>query len=407
MALNDVSLTVYPGEIRGLIGENGSGKSTVTSIVAGMQECDSGAMTFQGQSWKPLSMIDALHKGIGMIVQESGTIPGITVAENIFLAESEKYKNKFGLINRKKMNADATRVMKNIGVNDVTGEMLMQKLDFQTRKLVEIAKVVMKEPQILVIDETSTALSHDGREILYDIMNEKMFSQENDTERTINKKDNKAKNEVLTYVRDYRVMTNLKYRLITNILIPLLAIFTSMLISCSKTVWAWIGVIVIVYDFYMMCEVVQDYFCFGCMCKKNAFGMHFLKTGFNGVRYFQNAVLVDILVRPIRIGITILIASIPFIKFGVNIWSIFDIIMISSIVSVGSLNIFRYMDLGMYIYLLALIVIFPAIAGSIAVLIYGAKIWFIAPVLAVVLVGVIAATYYHMMVRIRRSYVDV
>lgn len=177
VALNDVSLTVYPGEIRGLIGENGSGKSTVTSIVAGMQECDSGAMTFQGQSWKPLSMIDALHKGIGMIVQESGTILGITVAENIFLAESEKYKNKFGLINREKMNADATRVMKNIGVNDVTGEMLMQKLDFQTRKLVEIAKVVMKEPQILVIDETSTALSHDGREILYDIMNR--FRKEN------------------------------------------------------------------------------------------------------------------------------------------------------------------------------------------------------------------------------------
>lgn len=230
-------------------------------------------------------------------------------------------------------------------------------------------------------------------------MNEKMVSQEH--------KDYKAKNESLTYIRDYRVMTNLKYRLITNILIPLLAILASMLIACSKTVWAWIGVIAIVYDFYMMCEVVQDYFCFGCMCKKNAFGMHFLKTGFNGVRYFENAVLVDILVRPIRIGITVLIASIPFIKLGVNIWSIFDIIMISSIVSVGSLNIFRYMDLGMYIYLLALIVIFPAIAGSIAVLIYGGGMWFIAPVLAVVLVGVIAATYYHMMVRIRRSYVDV
>ena len=93
-------------------------------------------------------------------------------------------------------------------------------------------------------------------------MNEKMVSQEHDTERTINKKDNKAKNEVLTYIRDYRVMTNRKYRLITNILIPFLAIFTSMLIACSKTIWAWIGVIVIVYDFYMMCEVVQDYFCF-------------------------------------------------------------------------------------------------------------------------------------------------
>ena len=224
---------------------------------------------------------------------------------------------------------------------------------------------------------------------------------------SMNEKKVSQKHVVLTYIRDYRVMTNFKYRLITNILIPLLAILTSMLIACSKEVWVWIGVVVIIYDFYMMCEMVQDYFCFGCMCKKNAFGMHFLKTGFNGVRYFENAVLVDILIRPLRIGITILIASIPFIKFGVNIWSIFDIIMVSSIVSVGSLNIFRYMDLGMYIYVLALIVIFPAIAGSIAVLIYGAKMWFIAPVLAVVLVGVIAATYYHMLVRIRRSYVDV
>ena len=175
--MNNVSLTVYPGEIRGLIGENGSGKSTVTSIVAGMQPCDSGTMTFKGQDWKPLSMIDALHRGIGMIVQESGTIQGITVAENIFLAETEKYRNKLGLINRKKMNSDATAVMKNIGVNDVTGDMLMQKLDFQTRKLVEIAKVIMKEPQILVIDETSTALSHDGRQILYNIMNK--FRKEN------------------------------------------------------------------------------------------------------------------------------------------------------------------------------------------------------------------------------------
>ena len=75
-------------------------------------------------------------------------------------------------------------------------------------------------------------------------MNEKMVSQEHDTERTINRKDNKAKNEALTYIRDYRVMTNFKYRLITNILIPLLAIFTSMLIACSKTIWTWIGVIV-------------------------------------------------------------------------------------------------------------------------------------------------------------------
>ena len=89
-------------------------------------------------------------------------------------------------------------------------------------------------------------------------MNEKMFSQEHDTERTINKKDNKAKNEVLTYIRDYRVMSNLKYRLITNILIPLQAIFPLMQIAFTKTVGAWIGVILIVDDLYIMCEVAQD-----------------------------------------------------------------------------------------------------------------------------------------------------
>lgn len=97
---------------------------------------------------------------------------------------------------------------------------------------------------------------------------------------SMNEKKVSQKHVVLTYIRDYRVMTNFKYRLITNILIPLLAILTSMLIACSKEVWVWIGVVVIIYDFYMMCEVVQDYFCFGCMCKKNAFGMHFFKDRF-------------------------------------------------------------------------------------------------------------------------------
>ena len=117
IALKNVDLEVYPGEIRGLIGENGSGKSTISSIAAGMQKATSGRMTFKKQSWEPASMIDALQNGIGMVVQESGTISGVTVAENIFLAETERYKNRFGLINRRKMNADATEVMKKIGVN--------------------------------------------------------------------------------------------------------------------------------------------------------------------------------------------------------------------------------------------------------------------------------------------------
>lgn len=177
VALNTVDMNVYPGEIRGLIGENGSGKSTISTIAAGIQKCDEGEMIFQGARWTPHSMIDALQRGIGIIVQESGTIPGITVAENIFLAETDQFRRftgkngkKFGPIDRAAMNKAADAVMDNIGVGSVRGSMMMGALDFQTRKLVEIAKVVMKNPKILIVDETTTALSQDGRNALYRIM---------------------------------------------------------------------------------------------------------------------------------------------------------------------------------------------------------------------------------------------
>ena len=132
VALNRVSLDVYPGEIRGLIGENGSGKSTISSIAAGMQKANEGEMVFKDQPWNPGSMIEALQHGIGMIVQESGTIEGITVAENIFLAELDMFKNKLGLVNKKLMNQKADEAMAAIGVDHIKGGMPMAALDFQT-----------------------------------------------------------------------------------------------------------------------------------------------------------------------------------------------------------------------------------------------------------------------------------
>ena len=170
VALGDVDLNVYPGEIRGLIGENGSGKSTISSIAAGMQKADSGEMRYHGDSWNPVSMIDALSKGIGMIVQESGTIQGVSVAENLFLGETKQFPGPFGTIDRKAMNAKADEALQAIGVKNVSGATPMGALEFKTRKLVEIAKVVMKDPEILVVDETTTALSQEGRSILYTLM---------------------------------------------------------------------------------------------------------------------------------------------------------------------------------------------------------------------------------------------
>ncbi len=171
VALNDVSITVRRGEILGLIGENGSGKSTVTSIIAGMQKADGGEMLYEGREWHPSSMINALENGIGMIVQETGTVPGITVAENIFLGEIEQFKK--GVINRKQMMRKAGEILDSIGASHIKPQMITGALDLQDRKLIEIAKVMSKNPQILVVDETTTALSQIGRDIIYKIM-EKM-----------------------------------------------------------------------------------------------------------------------------------------------------------------------------------------------------------------------------------------
>lgn len=157
VALNDVSITVRRGEILGLIGENGSGKSTVTSIISGMQKADNGEMFYENKAWTPNSMIEALEHGIGMIVQETGTVPGITVAENIFLGEVNRFKTgkengKFGFISRKKMFREAKEILESIGASHIEPDMMTGMLDLQDRKLIEIAKVMSKNPQMLVVD---------------------------------------------------------------------------------------------------------------------------------------------------------------------------------------------------------------------------------------------------------------
>ena len=170
VALDHVDISADRGEILGLIGENGSGKSTVTSIYAGMQKCDEGEMFFEGKSWGPSSMTDALKNGVGMIVQENGTVPGISVAENIFLGETNEFMKGF-FVDRRKLIEDGQKALNDIGADHISASMITGMLDFQDRKLIEIAKVMAKDPKVLVVDETTTALSQKGRDIIYRIIN--------------------------------------------------------------------------------------------------------------------------------------------------------------------------------------------------------------------------------------------
>lgn len=170
IALKDVDFTLHRGEIRGLIGENGSGKSTIMSIASGMQPATSGEMLYKGQPWNPKTMLEAQEAGIAMILQESNTIPGVTVAENLF-AGREKEFSKYGFINMKKMYKAADEILIKFGITNFKGSTKIDSLGFETKKLIEIVRACEKNPEILVVDETTTALSFEGRVILYDIIN--------------------------------------------------------------------------------------------------------------------------------------------------------------------------------------------------------------------------------------------
>lgn len=172
IALKDVDFTLHRGEIRGLIGENGSGKSTIMSIASGMQPATSGQMIYKGEPWNPKTMLEAQNAGIAMILQEANTIPGVTVAENLF-AGREKEFSKFGFINMRKMYQAADEILRKFEVAEyIKGNTKIDALGFETRKLIEIIRAVEKNPEILVVDETTTALSLEGRNLLYKIIND-------------------------------------------------------------------------------------------------------------------------------------------------------------------------------------------------------------------------------------------
>ena len=169
VALNDVSFTLERGHVYGLIGENGSGKSTVSSIIAGMQTATKGDMVYEGKPWAPASMLEAQEHGIGMIVQEAGTIPNITVAENIFLGHEDMFKKGI-FIDRAGLTAAAQKLLDELEIKEFRASDRTGKLDMQMRKIVEIAKCMYWKPQLLIVDETSTALSLEGRMFLYKVM---------------------------------------------------------------------------------------------------------------------------------------------------------------------------------------------------------------------------------------------
>ncbi|MDW7755625.1 MAG: sugar ABC transporter ATP-binding protein [Brevefilum sp.] len=155
LALNNVSIDFFEGEVHALLGENGAGKSTLIKAVAGAIELDSGIIKINGHAYS--KMTPALSKGLGIevIYQEFNLVPTLSCAENIFLCE--KSENTV-LFSAKEIEKKAAKVLDQFDVN-INPRSLVQDLSIAEKQIVEIAKAVSKDVKLLIMDEPSAPLS--------------------------------------------------------------------------------------------------------------------------------------------------------------------------------------------------------------------------------------------------------
>ena len=111
-----------------------------------------------------------------MVTQEMGTLPGIKVADNIFLGREEMF-TQHGIVNRKQMYEAAKKAMEKVGITDIKPDAPISNYGLEDRKLIEVVRAIYNDPEIFIVDETTTALSQKGRDIIYRLI--RKFCDEN------------------------------------------------------------------------------------------------------------------------------------------------------------------------------------------------------------------------------------
>lgn len=167
-ALKGIDFELETGECVALLGENGAGKSTLIKVLGGALQPDEGTLEIEGEFRNFLKPMDSLDAGIAIIYQEFNLVPGLSAAENIFLGMEP---NDFGWV-RKGEQAERTRdAFSRIGAN-IQPEELCENLTVAEKQLVEIAKALMRDARILIMDEPSAALTKKEVEQLYLLVDE-------------------------------------------------------------------------------------------------------------------------------------------------------------------------------------------------------------------------------------------
>ncbi len=162
-ALQDVELTVFPGEVLAVVGENGAGKSTLMKILAGVERPDAGTISLNGRPVEIDSVATALRLGIALIHQELNLADNLDVAANIFLGREP---HRFGFLDRKRMRAEAQRLLQQLEL-DVSPDQRVADLSVGRQQMVEIAKALSVRARLLIMDEPTSSLSHREVEALF------------------------------------------------------------------------------------------------------------------------------------------------------------------------------------------------------------------------------------------------
>ncbi|WP_349295091.1 sugar ABC transporter ATP-binding protein (plasmid) [Thioclava sp. 'Guangxiensis'] len=167
VALDDVQLRIRPGTVHALMGENGAGKSTLMKIIAGVYTPDRGEVRFAGRPLDIKTPVDALNSGIAMIHQELNLMNTMTVAENIWIRREPK--NGFGLVDHARMRAVTQALFDdlNIGLDPAA---MVGDLTVAQKQMVEIAKAVSYNSDVLIMDEPSSAITETEVEHLFAII---------------------------------------------------------------------------------------------------------------------------------------------------------------------------------------------------------------------------------------------
>jgi ribose transport system ATP-binding protein len=168
-ALNNVNLELHPGMVNAIIGENGAGKSTLMKILSGVHTDYEGNIIYNNETLKLTGTKDAEAKGIVIIHQELNLVPGLSIAENIFLGR--ELCNSIGILDKREMTREAKKLMEKVKL-DVDPGALVGDLKVGQQQLVEIAKALHTKASVIIMDEPTSAISDKEVDNLFVIINE-------------------------------------------------------------------------------------------------------------------------------------------------------------------------------------------------------------------------------------------